>query len=407
MSEATSPAGQPAIAVIVVQPTPFCNINCSYCYLPGRANKATMSQDILRALFEKVFASGWADPQLTIIWHAGEPLVMPVTYYEEAFSLIESLRPAQIQVRHSFQTNGMLLSRAWCELFRKWRVGLGVSIDGPRRFNDAHRVSRHGQSTFDKVVTGIRLLRSEHVPFHVISVLTDQSLDAPEEMLDFYRTEGIEDVCFNVEESEGEHVSGLFASAMPKERFHSFLRHFWREARRDARIRFVREIDGIILRVFRPQNDELKNVQVEPFAMLNVDCHGNVSSFSPELLGLKNSAYNDFIIGNVRTHSLEEMRSSAAMQAMSRDIHAGVTRCRESCEYFSVCGGGAPINKLSENGSFDSERTSFCTLTQMVPTDVVLEAFEQFQQRVDAQSAPQLLEQLSARADALRPEMVV
>ena len=117
----------------------------------------------------------------------------------------------------------------------------------------------------------------------------------------------------------------------------------------------------IIPRVFRPGDGELENVQVEPFAMLNVDCRGNVSSFSPELLGLKSEAYGDFVIGNVLANSLEEMRSSLAMQAMTRDIRAGVARCRASCEYFSVCGGGAPINKLSENGSFDSGRTGFCS----------------------------------------------
>jgi len=301
----------------------------------------------------------------------------------------------------------MLLSKSWCDLFRRWQVGVGVSIDGPRRFNDAHRLSRNGRSTFDKVIAGIRLLQSEQVPFHVISVLTQQSVDAPDEMLEFYRTEGIENVCFNVEESEGDHVSGLFASEAPGERFRRFLGHFWREARRDDRIRFIREIDGLIPRVFRPESDDIKNVQIEPFAMLNVDCYGNVSSFSPELLGLKNSAYDDFIIGNVRTHSLEQMRSSASMRAMTRDIRAGVARCRESCEYFSVCGGGAPINKLSENGSFDSERTGFCALTQMVPTDLILEAFEQLQRGVGADSVPQLLQENSTRADALRPEMVV
>jgi uncharacterized protein len=407
MSESVKEPDEPAISVVVVQPTPFCNINCNYCYLPGRNNKATMSPDTLRALFEKVFASGWACEELTVIWHAGEPLVMPVSFYADAFSLIESLRPQHLAVRHSFQTNGMLLSKAWCDLFKTWHVGVGVSIDGPRRFNDAHRLGRNGRSTYDKAIAGIRLLRSEQVPFHVISVLTDQSLDAPDEMLEFYLAEGIENVCFNVEESEGDHVSELFASQAPRERFQRFLGHFWREARRDDRIRFIREIDGMIPRVFRPGDDELKNVQIEPFAMLNIDCHGNVSSFSPELLGLKNAAYNDFIIGNVRTHSLEEMRASAAMRAMTRDIAAGVTRCRESCEYFSVCAGGAPINKLSENGSFDSDRTGFCALTQMVPTDLILEAFEQLQRSADAQSVPQLLQKFTRRSAPILTEMAI
>jgi uncharacterized protein len=407
MSQPSKHPDSPTIAVVVVQPTPFCNINCNYCYLPARNNKATMSPDILRTLFAKVFGSGWAEEQLTVIWHAGEPLVMPVEFYEEAFSLIESLRPPQIQVRHSFQTNGMLISKAWCDLFKKWQAGVGVSIDGPRRFNDAHRLARNGRSTFDKTIAGIRLLRSEQVPFHVISVLTDQSLDAPEEMLEFYRAEGIEDVCFNVEESEGAHVSELFASAAPRARFHRFLGRFWREARRDERIRFIREIDGMIPRVFRPEGDELKNVQVEPFAMLNIDYLGNVSSFSPELLGLRNAAYGDFLIGNVLTDSLEAMRAGAVMQAMSRDIRAGVARCRASCEYFSVCGGGAPINKLSENGSFDTDRTGFCALTQMVPTDLILEAFDHLQCGAEGQLLPQLLQEFSVRSAALRPEMTV
>jgi uncharacterized protein len=226
-------------------------------------------------------------------------------------------------------------------------------------------------------------------------------------MLEFYWAEGIENVCFNVEESEGDHVSELFASHAPQSRFRRFLARFWREARRDDRIHMIREIDGVIPRVFRGGNDELDNIQVLPFAMLNVDCAGNVSSFSPELLGLKSTAYNDYLIGNVLTHSLEEMRTSAAMQAMTRDIRAGVARCRSSCQYYSICGGGAPINKLSENGSLDSARTRFCALTQMVPTDLILEAFEELQRNVDTQSAQQMLQDLARRSASLRLGMRV
>jgi uncharacterized protein len=70
------------------------------------------------------------------------------------------------------------------------------------------------------------------------------------------------------------------------------------------------------------------------------------------------------------------MQESAAMAAMSRDIASGVAACRQGCEYFSVCGGGAPINKLAENGSFASTRTAFCSLTQMVPIELILDAFD-------------------------------
>jgi uncharacterized protein len=378
----------PRIESVVIQPTPFCNINCSYCYLPHRNVKTVVEQGTIAVLFRKIFASGWANPQLTVIWHAGEPLVLPVAFYETAFAMIESLRPSSQELRHAIQTNGMLITPAWCELFRKWRVGVGVSIDGPRRLHDAHRVTRSGRGTFDRTVAGIRVLRRENIPFHVISVLSNDSMEAPDEMLDFYLSEGIEDVCFNVEESEGDHVSGLLRADNPQNRFRAFLDRFWTQSRQHPGIRFIREIDDMLPRIFRPDGSQMGNAQVEPLGMLNVDCHGNVSSFSPELLGYENADYNDFIIGNINRDSLEQMRRSAPMMAMTRDIAAGVAACREECEYFSVCGGGSPVNKLSENGTFCSSRTSFCSLVQMVPTDLILAALDRLEQSMDDDTAP-------------------
>ena len=382
----------PALETVVVQPTPFCNINCSYCYLPQRDVKTVMQQSTVAALFSKIFASGWTGSGLTVIWHAGEPLVVPLSFYQAAFEAIEAMRPDSLPLRHSIQTNGMLLSPAWCDLFKRWEVGVGVSIDGPRHLHDAHRVTRSGRGTFDKTLAGIHLLQREKVPFHVISVLSKEGMKAPEELLEFYISEGIEDICFNVEESEGDHVSSLFAGGHAQQAFRSFLEDFWTRSRQSGRIRFIREVDGMLTRVFRPDQSEMRNAQVEPFGMLNVDCHGNVSSFSPELLGLKHAGYQNFIIGNVTTDSLDDMRRSSSMAAMTRDIAAGVDACRNSCEYFSVCGGGAPVNKLAENGSFHSTRTSYCELTQMVPVDLILDAFDRLDDSLDAGRMPLTLD---------------
>src|SRR5271170_1358484 len=277
----------PTIETVVVQPTPFCNINCGYCYLPQRNLKTVMPQSTIAALFAKIFSSGWMSQGLTVIWHAGEPLVVPISFYQQAFAAIEALRPPTSQLRHSFQTNGMLITPAWCELFKQWDVGIGVSIDGPKHLHDAHRVTRTGRGTFDPTIAGIRVLQKEGVPFHVITVLSAEGIKAPQQMLNFYLSEGIDDICFNVEESEGDHVSGLFASDDAQGAFKRFLSEFWRLSRLSGKIRLIREIDGMLPRVFRPDESAMRNSQVEPFGMLNVDCHGNVSSFSPELLGLR------------------------------------------------------------------------------------------------------------------------
>ena len=369
----------PEIGMVVVQPTAFCNIACTYCYLPDRSNKHVIAQTTVTRLFEQIFASGWASSEITVIWHAGEPLVVPVSFYREAFATIERMRPASVHVRHSFQTNGTLIDADWCALFKDWNVGVGVSLDGPRELHDLHRKSRSGKGTFDKTIAGIRCLREHDVPFHVISVLSHTSLDQPEELLDFYLSEGIDQICFNVEESEGDHVSSLFHGPELRRRYAAFLRTFWHRARESGRVRFLREIDLALPRMFRPEGVPTRNIQTEPLAMLNVDSHGNVSSFSPELLGLKNAAYGDYLLGNINFQTLQEIHDVCLASPLHRDIAAGVEACSRSCDYFSVCGGGAPVNKLFENGSLTSTVTSYCTLTQMVPTDLILEAYDRLE----------------------------
>ena len=367
----------PQIQLLVVQPTPFCNIDCRYCYLPDRTNKAVIGTETLRNLFTQVFASGWAQDELSVVWHAGEPMVLPIAFYRDAFALIDSLKPDGLSVRHSFQTNGTLIDDAWCEFIAATKIGVGVSIDGPQRLHDRNRVTRSGRGTFDKTIAGIRRLRQHGVPFHVISVLTAESLSAPREMFDFYLAEGIDHVCFNVEESEGEHRSASFAEVGIEDAYYAFLSEFWRlSAAHPGRIRFVREIDDAQRNIFRPREAGFSNQLATSFAITSMDWSGNIATFSPELLGLKNAQYDDFILGNINRDRLVDLAERPLLNRMKADIDAGIALCRERCEYFSVCGGGEPVNKLFENGSFATTETTYCRMTKMRVTDLVLDRLE-------------------------------
>src|SRR5262249_40204783 len=142
---------------------------------------------------------------------------------------------------------------AWCAFIAEAGIAVGVSIDGPRHLHDRNRVTRAGRGTFDKAVAGVRRLKRHGVPFHVISVLTAESLAAPREMFDFYLAEGIEHVCFNVEESEGEHRSASFATTGIADTYYEFLSEFWRlSAAHPGRLQFIREIDDAQRNIFRP-----------------------------------------------------------------------------------------------------------------------------------------------------------
>ena len=367
----------PHLQLLVIQPTPFCNIDCRYCYLPDRSNKVVVAEETLANLFSQIFASGWLKDELSVVWHAGEPMVLPIESYRRAFSLIDGIKPPGLTLTHAFQTNGTLIDDAWCAFFAEAKVNVGLSVDGPRRLHDLNRRTRSGRGTFDKTIAGIRCLRKNRVPFHVISVLSAESLAAPREMFDFYVAEGIEQVCFNVEESEGDHVSRSFGETGIEDAYYNFLREFWRlAAAAPGKFASIREIDDATRLVLRPKDVIFRNQLVEPFAITSMDWAGNIATFSPELLGLKNAVYDDFILGNINRHKLTEMAQCSTLIRMRDDINAGVELCRQGCGYFSVCGGGEPVNKLAENGTFISTETTYCRMTKMRVTDLVLDLMD-------------------------------
>jgi uncharacterized protein len=68
--------------------------------------------------------------------------------------------------------------------------------------------------------------------------------------------------------------------------------------------------------------------------------------------------------------------SDSRFLAVYAQISAGVERCRRECDYFELCGGGAPANKLYENGSFESAETSYCRSVVIAPIRTALADLE-------------------------------
>ena len=96
--------------LIVLQPTPYCNINCDYCYLQSRNDRAVMTPAVLEAITAKILPRLAPDAAPTIVWHAGEPTVVPLSWYEHAYAM---LRPAlPVAAAFSLQSNGISVSDA-------------------------------------------------------------------------------------------------------------------------------------------------------------------------------------------------------------------------------------------------------------------------------------------------------
>lgn len=373
-----------AIELLVLQPTPFCNLDCDYCYLANRQTKARMSPEVLRGSFERVLASSFVGKKLTVVWHAGEPLTVPVRFYEEAFDLARSIAPPSLELHHALQTNATLIDERWCEFFRDRRVRVGVSLDGPAFLHDAHRKTRKGSGTHATAMRGVRLLQAAGIDFHVISVLTGDSLRFPVEMFRFFVGSGIRRVGFNVEEIEGGHRTSSLESALFGNEVQTFFRSFIALNRDAGHPLAIRELEALGGLVFGGDEFLSSTQENEGFRIVSVDWQGNLSTFSPELLGNRAPEYRDFVLGNVLHDDLESISGSVEFRRLDAEIQAGLKLCRDGCPYFGVCGGGSPGNKFFENGTFASAETLHCTLSKKAVTDVLLDHFEAELHRLQA-----------------------
>lgn len=367
------------VRLLVVQPTPYCNLDCDYCYLPDRGDRSQLSLELLEAAVERVLDSPYFEGQFTLLWHAGEPLMAPIAFYDQAsarlLQLLEQRGLPAGTIVQSLQTNATVIDGAWCDCFERNDIHVGVSMDGPAFLHDAHRVTRTGLATHGAVMRGIDWLLRRQIAFQVICVLTADALDHADGLFDFFLEHGITDLGFNMEETEGENAASSLKAPCAEQRYRAFLERFWQRCmEQPGRLR-LREFDGIVS--LACSNARMAQTDMNaPFAIVNVDARGNVSTFDPELLSVPTAEYGDFAFGHVLHDSLEAIAATDKLQRVLQEIRSGVERCRQECEYFGLCGGGAGSNKYWEQRSFDCTETQACRYRIKLVADVVLQGME-------------------------------
>jgi uncharacterized protein len=366
--------------LLIVQGTPFCNIDCKYCYLPNRSDKQKITIETVEKILDRVLESDIVREDFTIVWHAGEPLIMPLSFYRDVTALVKRKNTTGHRIKQNFQTNGILLNDEWCAFLKenKDTFTITLSIDGPEFIHDNQRVTRNGGGTFSSVMTSVNLLKTHRIDFGVISVITDNTLDYAAEYYQFFKELSPKIVGMNVEEVEGDNLtSTLYSKNMSSTRYVRFISDMYAMFLKDKRILPIREFQQLETFILRSKN--YKNglgQQSTPYRIIAVDLNGNFSTLSPELLGMKSEEYGNFVIGNVHSDSFEDALRTEKFKGIYYDIITGMLMCKETCRYFSVCGGGTPSNKYSEHKSFAVTETNHCKFKFQIPMDVVLDKIE-------------------------------
>ena len=238
------PTSKGAPRAVIIQPTPFCNIDCSYCYLRNRNNPRCMSDITFTEIFNQIASICTDNTTISVIWHAGEPLTPGHRWYRESFAKIASIAKDHFIVEHRIQTNATLISDEWCNVFRDFNVQLGISLDGPERIHNAHRKTRQGRGTHGSVMNGLSRLKENGVYYGVICVITSESVNRPDEMFDFFSKLGVNRISFNCDEIKGSNTHSSMRQQLKT--YRRFVSRFWELARSSDRTWFIRDIELLI-----------------------------------------------------------------------------------------------------------------------------------------------------------------
>lgn len=155
---------------ILIIPWVGCNIRCKYCFSRNLTHQPQKIPNIKLYRIEKTLRELLKSRKgADVVVHGGEPLALPKYLLEALFKIAYDANG-----RTSIQTNLYALDEDHIEMFKKYNVSVGVSIDGPpelnilRGFPDDPKLQK---VYIKKVYENLDKLVAEKISTSVIAVL--------------------------------------------------------------------------------------------------------------------------------------------------------------------------------------------------------------------------------------------
>lgn len=325
-----------------------CNLHCDYCYYRSTAGdtiyEGRFTKDNLR--FREVSARcslrEGADTQfldtyirqyiqltpvgeeVVFIWHGGEPLLRPLSYYQEAVRLQKHHADGH-PVSNIVQTNGTLLTDEWCRFFHDEQWTVGISIDGPEEVHNRYR-----GTSFARVMQGIERLQKHAVSYTVMAVISDESARQPLQVYHFLRRLGTP--FLQLEPQAEPHLAGMVS---PQE-FAAFYNAVFDEW-------YAHDIGNVYIELF---DNTLAMVMGYPSStcIYSPRC-GNAPVVEADgMLYCCDHYVPQAPLGNIFDTPLLPLLSGERMFRFGQQKMPTANRCA-SCQFLSLCYGGCPRHR--------------------------------------------------------------
>ena len=343
------------ITSFVVKVHSLCNLNCDYCYEYNMGNSSWKSKPkrlqliTFRKLIERIsehlsFHKCTVAPFIS--FHGGEPLLLPASYFDEAITLARCIIP---EIEFGMQTNGVLLTQEYLDCFIKHGLRLGISLDGPKTVNDAHRVDHKNKGSFDRVMKAIQLLKRGENAQAWGGVLCVMDIGvSPQSLIDFFMSLDPPNLDFLEPNGNWERLPPGKSSTTSTE-YAEWLKaafDWWFHDKSHFKIRRFEEIIELLL----GGSGSMEYFGTNPVPLITVGTDGSYEAVDQvkaafdgaETLGL-----------NLFDHSLDDVIAHPMVQDRLSGTAALSHECLE-CSYRDACGGGYYPHRYKNSNGFQN-----------------------------------------------------
>jgi len=351
----------PRITSILIKPaSAVCNLDCSYCFYldrdadPYKALPARrMTAETLERLVDTYLFYSY--PNSVFAFQGGEPTLAGLPFFEKLVELQKQYGRDGQTVSNALQTNGILLDKNWCDLFRSYQWLLGVSLDGPEEMNDRYRFNKEGRGTWKRVMESVGLLQKNGVEFNILCVLSQANVDRPKELYRFYRGLGIDHIQF-IPLAEFDAEGNPMPFTISPEQYGRFLCELfdlWWPDRRKVRIRLFDNIAEALA----GQKPGTCTMHETCDSYVVVEYNGDVypCDFFVE---------DGWKLGNVVLDSWPEIARRTRRYSFASKKTLAHPEC-QVCEYQSICHGGCPKFRHGPHARFE-DLDYFCAAYKMI-----------------------------------------
>lgn len=346
----------------VLKVTERCNINCTYCYMFNKESDLYLSKPKQIALdtvslvadFLVRSAQETEAETIRIIFHGGEPMMMKLVDFDELCRvLVEKIAPFA-QVQFSMQTNAMLVTDGWVDLFSKYRINVGVSLDGDKQANDMFRLDHVGKSTYNRVLSGVKILfdaaDQNKIPPPAVLCVIDPKQSGKKMFDHFVKKIGFTWIDFllpidtldslpsDADEGVGRYLIEVFDA--------------WNElGDKNITVRFFDNFYTYMTGYIRTSGERVEKARNHLIITIESD-----GKFGPDdTLRIVSDKYFDF---DVRTHSLHEYLEAPEIKAINLASSTPASECLD-CAWVKYCVSGASngrvVNRYSSSSMYNKK----------------------------------------------------